>query len=141
MIQKLVKLKRKILIIVLINILLLQSSISLQDKFLLQANLVIKADFNNKLISFNKNITSNKTKYLLVENEFWEDRGGESFLQAANLNLNYFWTTSDINLEHNDFSKFLLEIILLKKKLKKIKFSGGNIFLYHIIVKNKSWDM
>ena len=69
MTQKLVKLKRKLLIIVLINILLLQSSISLQEKFLPQANLVIKADFNNTLINLNKNITSNKTKYLLVENE------------------------------------------------------------------------
>ena len=74
--------------------LLLQSSISLQNKFLLRANLV-KADFNNKLISFNKNITSNKTKYLLVENELTllslgGKGGGRSFLHAANLNLNYF---------------------------------------------------
>ena len=31
-----------------------------------QANLVSKTDFNNKLISFNRNITSNETKYLEV---------------------------------------------------------------------------
>ena len=29
-----------------------------------QANLVSKADFDNKLIKFNRKITSNKTKYL-----------------------------------------------------------------------------
>ena len=30
------------------------------------ANLVTKTDFDNKLISFNRNITSNKTKYLKI---------------------------------------------------------------------------
>ena len=33
---------------------------------LTQANLVTKTDFDNKLISFNKNITSDKTKYLEI---------------------------------------------------------------------------
>ena len=32
-----------------------------------QANLVSKINFHNKLISFNKNITSNKTKYLEIQ--------------------------------------------------------------------------
>ena len=32
-----------------------------------QANLVNKTDFDNKLISFNRKITSNKTKYLEVK--------------------------------------------------------------------------
>ena len=32
-----------------------------------QANLVRKTDFDNKLISFNRKITSNKTKYLEVQ--------------------------------------------------------------------------
>ena len=32
-----------------------------------QANLVSKTDFDNKLISFNRKITSNKTKYLEVK--------------------------------------------------------------------------
>ena len=32
-----------------------------------QANLVSKTDFDNKLISFNRKITSNKTKYLEVQ--------------------------------------------------------------------------
>ena len=36
---------------------------------LAQANLVTKTDFDTKLQSFNKRITSNKTKHLLVENE------------------------------------------------------------------------
>ena len=53
---------------------------------------------------------------------------GGSFLPAASSYLNYFWTTCETNLNIYDF---LLEIILLKKELKKnIKFSGGNIFLY-----------
>ena len=37
---------------------------------LAQANLVTKAAFDNKLINLNKEINSNKTKHLLVENEF-----------------------------------------------------------------------
>ena len=37
---------------------------------LAQANLVTKTDFHTKLISLNKKINSNKTKHLLVENEF-----------------------------------------------------------------------
>ena len=32
-----------------------------------QANLVSRTDFDNKLIRFNKNITSNKTRYLEVQ--------------------------------------------------------------------------
>ena len=35
-----------------------------------EANLVTKTDFDNKLINLNKKINSNKTKSLLVENEF-----------------------------------------------------------------------
>ena len=34
-----------------------------------QANVVTKTDFDAKLSGFNKNITQNKTKHLLVENE------------------------------------------------------------------------
>ena len=33
------------------------------------ANLVKKTDFDDKLKNLNKNVTSNKTKYVLVENE------------------------------------------------------------------------
>ena len=36
---------------------------------LAQANLVRKTDFDNKLLSLNKKITSNKTKHSIVENE------------------------------------------------------------------------
>ena len=32
-----------------------------------QTNLMSKTDFDNKLISFNKTVTSNKTKYLEVQ--------------------------------------------------------------------------
>ena len=37
------------------------------DARLKQANLVSKTDFDNKLISFNRKITSNKTEYLEVK--------------------------------------------------------------------------
>ena len=37
---------------------------------LAQANLITKTDFDAKLPSLNRKITSNKTKHLLVENEF-----------------------------------------------------------------------
>ena len=65
--QTLVKLKRKLLIIIMINILLLQNLISLLQKFLKRANLasksdvanfVKKTDFDNKL----KDVTSNKNE-------------------------------------------------------------------------------
>ena len=36
---------------------------------LAQANLIIKTDFDAKLSSLNKNVTKNKTRHLLVENE------------------------------------------------------------------------
>ena len=36
---------------------------------LAQANLITKTDFDAKLSSLNRNITANKSKYLLVENE------------------------------------------------------------------------
>ena len=34
------------------------------------ANFVKKTDFDDKLTNLNKEVTSNKTKYLLVENKF-----------------------------------------------------------------------
>ena len=37
---------------------------------LTQAHLVTKTDFDNKLMSLNRKINSNKTKHVLVENEF-----------------------------------------------------------------------
>ena len=36
---------------------------------LTKTNLVTKTDFDNKLISLNTNVNSNKTKHVLVENE------------------------------------------------------------------------
>ena len=37
---------------------------------LAQANLITKTDFDTKLSSLNRKITANKSKHLLVENEF-----------------------------------------------------------------------
>ena len=35
-----------------------------------QANLIAKTDFDDKLSNLNRKITSNKTKHVLVQNEF-----------------------------------------------------------------------
>ena len=68
LIQKLVESRINLLII--LNIILHKNLINLLQKNfasrLKQAKLVSKADFDNKLISFNRKITSNKTKYLEV---------------------------------------------------------------------------
>ena len=37
---------------------------------LAQANLITKTDFDSKLLNLNRKITQNKSKHLLVENEF-----------------------------------------------------------------------
>ena len=72
--QQLLNLRKNLLIIIIMNILQLQSLILLYvDVFnerLAQANLVTKTDFDAKLSGLNKKITENKTKDLLVENEF-----------------------------------------------------------------------
>ena len=72
MTQKLVSLKGKFLIISMVNILLLQlKEILLHSAArLTQENLVTKTDFDAKFSSLNGNITSNKTKDLLLENGF-----------------------------------------------------------------------
>ena len=71
--QQLLNLRENLLIIIIMNILQLQSLILLYvDVFnerLAQANLVTKTDFDAKLSGLNKKITENKTKDLLVENE------------------------------------------------------------------------
>ena len=73
MTQKLVKLKKNSLIIIMINILQLpQFNTLAADVFnarLAQANLITKTDFDAKLSSLNRKITQNKSKHLLVENE------------------------------------------------------------------------
>ena len=60
MIQKLLKLKRNLLIIIMKNVLLLQSlAANVFNARLAQANLVTKTDFDAKLSSINKEITTN----------------------------------------------------------------------------------
>ena len=79
MTQKLVNLKIKLLpIMVMINILLLKLMAQNFASRLAQANLanisdianfVKKIDFDDKLKTLNKNVTSNKTKHVIVQNE------------------------------------------------------------------------
>ena len=54
---------------------------------LAQANLITKIDFDDKLSNFNKKITSNKTKHVLVENEFKELK---TFDSSYFIGKNYF---------------------------------------------------
>ena len=91
---------KKILIMIMVNILPLKNLISQQQKILLlrrraQANLasksdianfVKKTDFDDKLKNLNKKVTSNKTKNLLVENGF---KKLESFDSSLFIGQNY----------------------------------------------------
>ena len=67
MTQNLLRLKRNILIMIMINELLLQSIILLAADFfkasLAQAHLITKTDFDAKLSIRNRRITSNKLKH------------------------------------------------------------------------------
>ena len=71
---KLLKLKKKNLVIMIINVLLPPEFNNLSARVftarLAQANLITAMDFDDKLKSLNQKINSNKTKHLLVENEF-----------------------------------------------------------------------
>ena len=70
MILKLLILKINLLIIIMINILILQSlAIKFFNARLAQPNLITKTDFDAKLSSLNRKITSNKARHLLIENE------------------------------------------------------------------------
>ena len=56
-------------------------------------NYVNKADFDNKLLSFNKRVNSNKTKHLLVENELKNYRHSIQVSSLVKITL--------IMMEHN----------------------------------------
>ena len=68
MTQKLLKLKRNLPTIMMINILQPHGT-DVFNARLAQANLITKRDFDDKSKSLNQEINSNKTKHLLVENE------------------------------------------------------------------------
>ena len=83
------KLKRQLLIIIMINILLLQNKLTLENCVarLKQVNLVNKTDFDDKLKILNRKITWNKTKYVLVKNEF---KKLETFDSSLFIGQSYF---------------------------------------------------
>ena len=83
------KLKRQLLIIIMINILLLQNKLTLENCVarLKQVNLVNKTDFDDKLKILNRKITWNKTKYVLVKNEF---KKFETFDSSLFIGQSYF---------------------------------------------------
>ena len=71
---------------------------------LAQVNVVTKTDFDDKLINFNRKITSNKTKHLIVENELKKletfdsiyFRGKSHFEDDGTQNYLVFQTVSDV---------------------------------------------
>ena len=65
-IEKLLKLKRNLLIMIMTSMTLAANVFNAR---LALANLITKADFDAKLSSLNKKVTSNQTKHLLIENE------------------------------------------------------------------------
>ena len=72
-----------------INILLLQNKLTLENCVarLKQVNLVNKTDFDDKLKILNRKITWNKTKYVLVKNEF---KKLETFDSSLFIGQSYF---------------------------------------------------
>ena len=69
MTQESVSLKKKLLIIITTNILLLESLILQLLVFLAQEIFITKTDFDAKLPSYNRKTVSNKPKHLLIEIE------------------------------------------------------------------------
>ena len=85
------KWKRKILIIIRINILQLQNLTT--ENFaaeLAQANLITKTDFNNKIMSLKRKVNWNKTYHVLFKNDFknYEHLIQVIFLGEANFEEN-----------------------------------------------------
>ena len=79
-----------------------------------QTNLWNKTDFDNKLISFNRNITSNKTKYLEVTKinglatKEWDSFFGRMYFTSIDGSQNTFlyWPTLDeLELKKNSKKK------------------------------------
>ena len=75
-----------------------------------QTNLLNKTDFDNKLISFNRNITSNKTKYLEVEKLYglttkeWNSFFGRMYFTRTDGSQNTFLyqpTLDELELKKN----------------------------------------
>ena len=69
--EKIVSLKKNLVITIMINIILLKNLISLQQKDfdarLAQADLIAKTDFDTELKTFNQKVKSNKKNHLLVK--------------------------------------------------------------------------
>ena len=73
MTERVMKLRRKLLIINMFNILLTQNLLNKHQKNfaarLAQVDLVTKTDFDKKLSDLNRKIVSNKAKHLVIQNE------------------------------------------------------------------------
>ena len=76
-----------------------------------QANLVSKTDFAKKLISFNKRVTSNKTKYLEVKKEL-----DCLITKDCNFFLGRIYFTSNDGSENAFVHQPTLDTLELKKK-------------------------
>ena len=91
---------------------------------LAQAILITKTDFDAKLSSLNRKISSNKSKYLFVENELeklktfigkshFEEDGTQNYLVFQPLNK-YFKIIANKNIFHRGYLKdYLMKILSL----------------------------
>ena len=89
-----------------------------EKKFLIMVNilqpknLVSKNDFDNKLISFNKKITSNKTKYFVIQ---------KILNSLTTNNYNFFLGRMDFTNNDGQQNMFVYQQILDMLELKKKK--------------------
>ena len=83
-----------LLVIIMINLLILQSFNTLANNVfntrIAQANLITKTDFYSKLSSLNIKITQNKSKHLVVNNDFSYNHGKNYFDEDGGLNYYVF---------------------------------------------------
>ena len=94
-------------------------------KRLKQNNLVSKTDFDNKLISFVRKITSNKTEYLEVQKKL-----NSLITKDYNFSLGRIYFTSN---DESQNIKPTLDTLELKKTKVLIMFLGGNKREYIIL--------
>ena len=127
--------ERKLLMIIVINILLLQDLISSHfAERLAQAKLVTKTGFDDKLKNLNKKINSNKTKHVLVENElkiletfdsiylcgksYFEDDGTQNYIVfQTNVNILKLLVILMIIFYHGNLKDCLMKVLSLLLQL------------------------
>ena len=94
-----------------------------------QANLITKTDFDAKLLSFNRKITANKSKNLLVENELkkvktldlsyfigkshFEEYGSQNYLVFQPINRDFKLITNTKYILNGNLKEHLMKVLSL----------------------------